>query len=182
MSQLQSQKPNSTLDSHVKKVISGERKFENVYQAVSGMILGGDDKIEKVTVNGRPTYDFKVFRKPGKHIVGMFDEVNSFVSFVKDAAEGGSSREMAFILIGEPGNGKTYFVDYLNKLYRDFVSLPENMRYTFKYKYLDKIEGYGKITAIESQTYEDPMILAMNIFDNDDECKAYLSKLGASDS
>ena len=60
----------------------------------------------------------------------MYDEINSFVSFVKDAAEGGSSREMAYVLIGEPGNGKTFFVDYVSKLYRNFISLPENRRFT----------------------------------------------------
>ncbi len=57
-----------------------------------------------------------------KHVIGMYDEVNSFVSFVKDAAEGGSSREMAFVLVGEPGNGKTFFVDYLCTLYRQFLA------------------------------------------------------------
>jgi len=31
----------------------------------------------------------------------MFDEINNFVSFVKDAAEGGSFSEMAYVLIGE---------------------------------------------------------------------------------
>ena len=43
----------------------------------------------------------------------MYDEINSFVSYVKDAAEGGSSKEMAFVLVGEPGNGKTFFVEFL---------------------------------------------------------------------
>ena len=62
--------------------------------------------IEKVKVNGRTTYDFKVFRQGPKHIIGMYDEINSFVSYVKDAAENGSSAEMAYVLIGEPGNGK----------------------------------------------------------------------------
>jgi len=32
----------------------------------------------------------------------MYDEINSFVSYVKDAAEGGSSKEMAYVLVGEP--------------------------------------------------------------------------------
>jgi KaiC/GvpD/RAD55 family RecA-like ATPase len=42
----------------------------------------------------------------------MYDELNSFVSYVKDVAEGGSSKEMAYVLVGEPGNGKTFFVDF----------------------------------------------------------------------
>jgi serine protein kinase len=173
--------PVNSLIHHVKSVISGERKFENVFQAVSRMILGEPGKIERVNVNGRNTYDFRVFREGKKHIIGMFDEINSFVSFVKDAAEGGSSAEMAFVLIGEPGNGKTFFVDFLSKLYRDFSARPENKRFTFKFKNLDKLGGYGKITSIESQTYEDPMVLAMNLTDDTDTNKEILAQLGATD-
>jgi len=168
------------LDKHISDVIKGNRTFENAFQAVSRMILE-DHEIEKVTVNGRATYDFKVFRKGKKHIIGMYDEINSFVSFVKDAAEGGSSAEMAFVLIGEPGNGKTYFVDFLNKVYRDFTSIEKNRRYTFRFNNLDKLGGYGKIRFIESQTYEDPMILAMNLFESKDENINWLQKLGAKD-
>ncbi len=166
---------------HAKAVIAGERRFENVFQAVSRMILGDPSKIEKVTVNGRPTYDFRVFREGKKHIIGMFDEINSFVSFVKDAAEGGSSSEMAFVLIGEPGNGKTFFVDFLSGLYRQFLMRPENRRYTFRFVGLDKLGGYGKITGIESQTFEDPMVLLMNLFETKEDNKEFLAKLGATD-
>ncbi len=172
--------PNS-VDFHIRQVTSGKRKFENAFQAVSRMILEDPKKIEKVTVNGRSTYDFLVFREGKKHIIGMYDEINSFVSFVKDAAEGGSSSEMAFVLIGEPGNGKTYFVDYLNHKYREFISKPDNMRYTFRFKKLEELGGYGKIRFIDSQTFEDPMILAMNLYETRDENKEYLSMSGASD-
>lgn len=168
-----------SLDYHVQQVINGKRRFENVFQAVTRMILHDPKMIERVTVNGRSTYDFKIFRQKGKHIIGMYDEINSFVSYVKDAAEGGSSSEMAFVLIGEPGNGKTFLVDYLGHLYRQFVSVPENMRYTFRFKGLDKIGGYGKITTIESQTFEDPMVMALNIFGAKDEGLENLGKMGA---
>ncbi|MFH2095002.1 MAG: serine protein kinase PrkA [Bacteroidota bacterium] len=170
-----------SLEVHVENVLAGKRHFENVFQSVSRMILDGENKIEKVIVNGRTTYDFRVFREGKKHIIGMFDEINSFVSFVKDAAEGGSSSEMAFVLIGEPGNGKTFFVDFLGKKYREFLALPENLRYTFRFTGLDKIGGYGKITSVESQTYEDPMILAMNLFETKNENIAFLQKIGAGD-
>lgn len=170
-----------SLDYHVQAVINGHRKFENVFQSVTRMILDYPDGIKKITVNGRPTYDFQLFRKPGKHIIGMYDEINSFVSFVKDAAEGGSSAEMAFVLIGEPGNGKTYFVDYLNKCYREFISEPENQRFTFKLSGLDKLGGYGKIHSIESQTFEDPMVLAMNLFEDRDKNIEYFEQLGATE-
>ncbi len=170
-----------TLNFHIKSVINGKRRFENVFQSVSRMILGDSNKIQKIIVNGRPTYDFLVFREGKKHLVGMFDEINSLVSFVKDSAEGGSSAEMAFVLIGEPGNGKTFFVDYLMHLYRNFTLQPENMRYTFKFTNIEKLGRYGKIKEIESQTFEDPMILAMNIFDNKDKSKEFLAKMGASD-
>ena len=172
----------TSLNAHILKVISGERKFENVFQSVSRMILDGPGKVEKVTINGRPTYDFRLFRDGKKHIVGMYDEINSFVSFVKDAAEGGSSAEMAFVLIGEPGNGKTFFVDFLSAKYREFISLPENQRFTFRFNNVDITGRYGKIDRIESQTYEDPMVLAMNLFESRDENKKYLSKLGYTDA
>ncbi len=170
----------SSLINHIKCLISGKRRFENVYQSVSRMILEGPNKIEKITVNGRQTYDFRIFRTGKKHIVGMFDEINSFVSFVKDAAEGGSSAEMAFVLIGEPGNGKTYFVDFLSSLYRDFIILDENRRYTFRFINMDKIGGYGKIKTIESQTYEDPMVLAMNLSNEKNENIKFIESLGAN--
>lgn len=170
-----------SLQFHLQNVIKGERKFENVFQSVSRMILDGKDKISKVTVNGRTTYDFSVFREGKKHIIGMYDEINSFVSFVKDAAEGGSSAEMAYVLIGEPGNGKTFFVDFLGKKYREFIALPENKRYTFRFKNLDQLGGYGKLHTIESQTFEDPMILAMNLFEDKNENIEYLLKNGATE-
>ena len=177
---LQQLNPQS-LDAHILSVLTGERKFENVFQSVSRMILGDHSLIAKVNVNGRSTYDFKVFRQGKKHIIGMYDEINSFVSYVKDAAEGGSSKEMAFILIGEPGNGKTFFVDHLSALYRDFIAKPENRRYTFRLKNLDQLGGYGKITSIESQTYEDPMVLAMNLFDSKAENIKFLTGFGFND-
>ncbi len=171
----------NSLDFHIKSVIEDKRRFENVFQSVSRMVLEDSEKIKKTTVNGRQTYDFLVFRKKGKHIVGMFDEINSFVSYVKDAAEGGSSAEMAFVLIGEPGNGKTFFVDFVSSLYRQFIAQRENKRYTFQLKNLDKLEGYGKISRIESQTFEDPMILAMNLCETRSENMEYLAKSGAAE-
>jgi serine protein kinase len=159
---------------HFKQVKEGKRRFENAFQSVTRMILDGG--IEKVTVNSRTTYDFTIFRTGRKHPVGMYDEINSFVSFVKDAAEGGSSKEMAFVLVGEPGNGKTFFVEYLCGKYRQFLSLDENRRYSFRFVGMDRLGTYGKIAVIESQTYEDPMVLAMNLFPDLDESRKFLAK------
>src|SRR3989339_765763 len=115
-----------TLEQHVKDVKSGKKVFENAFQGVSRMILS--DGVETITWAGKKINNFKFFRAPGKHLVGLYEEINSFVSFVKDASEGGSSKEMAFILVGEPGNGKTFFVEYLCNRYREFLSLPENKK------------------------------------------------------
>jgi len=113
----------------------------------------------------------------------MYDEINSFVSYVKDASENGSSKEMAFVLVGEPGNGKTFLVDFVCSKYREFLSQEINRKYSFRWSGLDKIGGYGKISSIESQTYEDPMILAMNITDEPDKNREFLSKeIGFSDN
>ena len=174
-------KNTSALHQHLVEVKEGKRCFENAFQGVARMILESD--IEKVVVNGKTTYDFSIFRSGKKHIIGMYDEINSFVSYVKDAAENGSSKEMAFVLVGEPGNGKTFLVDYVCNKYREFLSVEPNRKYSFRFTGLDKIGGYGKITSIESQTYEDPMILGMNVSDNPDENRGFLSKeIGFSDN
>ena len=173
-------KNSSTLHQHMTAVKDGKLRFENAFKGVSRMIL--ESEIEKVVVNGKTTYDFKIFRNGSKHVIGMFEEINSFVSYVKDAAEGGSSKEMAFVLVGEPGNGKTFFVEFLAGRYRNFLSKENNRKYSFKFLNLNKVGNYGKISAIESQTYEDPMILAMNLFEDSDKNKEYLAKqIGFSD-
>lgn len=172
---------NLSLIDHIKAVNAGERVFENAFQSVARMILGAG--FEKVVVNGRTTYDFNIFRSGKKHTIGMYDEINSFVSYVKDAAEGGSSKEMAFVLVGEPGNGKTFFVEFLCSQYRSFLSGDKNRRYTFRYTGLNQLEQYGRIKVIDSQTYEDPMILAMNLFETADANRAFLTgQCGFSDS
>ncbi len=175
------EKPGATLHSHLFAVKEGKRRFENSFQGVARMILESD--IEKVVVNGKTTYDFSIFRTGKKHVIGMYDEINSFVSYVKDAAENGSSKEMAYVLVGEPGNGKTFFVEFLCSKYRQFLSRPGNRKYTFKFVGMDKMGSYGRIHTIESQTYEDPMILAMNLFEDPDDTREYLAKeIGFTDS
>ena len=163
-----------SLQYHLKAVKEGRRCFENAFQCVSRMILEGD--IEKVTVTGRTTYDFSIFRSGKKHIVGLYDELNSFVSYVKDASEGGSSKEMAFVLVGEPGNGKTFLVDFLCTKYREFLAIEKNRKYTFQFVNMDQLGDFGRITVIESQTYEDPMILAMNLFEDPNRNMDFLGK------
>jgi serine protein kinase len=47
---------------------------------------------------------------------------------------------------------------------------------------LDKFGNYGKISTVESQTYEDPMILAMNLFEDSEKNKEFMAKqVGFSD-
>ncbi len=164
---------------HLVAVKEGGRIFENAFQSVARMILGAG--FEKVVVNGRTTYDFNLFRTGKKHTIGMFDEINSFVSYVKDAAEGGSSKEMAFVLVGEPGNGKTFFVEFLCSQYRAFLSEPRNRRYTFRFNGLAQLGHYGKINVIDSQTYEDPLILAMNLSDSSVDNRRLLAEKGGLD-
>lgn len=172
---------NYSLEHHLNEVKEGKRKFENVFQSVSRMILNEEDSIENKVINGRLMNDFKIFRRGERHIIGMYDEINSFVSFVKDAADGGSSKEMAFVLVGEPGNGKTFFVEYLFSQYREFLSKEENKKYTFRFSGIDKLDGkYGKIKEIESQTFEDPMILALNLYGNKGEGLEKLLERGFS--
>jgi serine protein kinase len=171
---------NQTLYHHLSTVKDGKRSFENAFQSVARMIL--ECEIEKIVVNGKTTYDFSIFRTGKKHVIGMYDEINSFVSYVKDAAEGGSSKEMAYVLVGEPGNGKTFFVEFLCAKYRNFLADEKNRKYTFKFLNIDKLDNYGRIKNIESQTFEDPVVLAMNLFENSDENKSFLAQqIGFSD-
>lgn len=166
--------PTANLREYMKAVRQGHRRFENAFQSVARMILS--EGVEKVVVNGRSTYDFPIFRAGAKHVIGMYDEINSFVSYVKDASEGGSSKEMAYVLVGEPGNGKTFFVEFVCNRYRQFLSKPENRKYTFRFVGLDKLGTYGRISTVESQTYEDPAILALNLFDDPSETRAFWAK------
>ena len=59
----------NSLHNHLLALKNGERVFENSFEGISRMIL--DSEIEKVVVNGKTTYDFKIFREGRKHIVGM---------------------------------------------------------------------------------------------------------------
>jgi len=171
---------NERLSFHVQEVLQGRRRFETAAQAVSRMILGKG--VEKKIHAGRTVYDFKFFREGKRHIVGWYDEINDFVHFVKDAAEGGSAAELAFVLVGEPGNGKTFFVEYICEKYRRFLARPENLKYTFRFVGLNEALGYDdKVSELPSLTFEDPMILAMNVFGGTDESKAMLSKVGFKD-
>ncbi|MFZ0449890.1 MAG: hypothetical protein WAL98_11670 [Desulfatiglandaceae bacterium] len=170
------EKMNIGLQDHLVAVKKGSKRFENAFEGVTRMIL--ETPIEKVVVNGKTTYDFAIFRTGKKHIIGMYDELNSFVSYVKDAAEGGSSKEMAFVLVGEPGNGKTFLVDFLCSKYREFLSREPNRKYTFRFIHMDQMPSYGRLSVIESQTYEDPMILAMNLFEDPDENRKYIAEKG----
>ena len=170
----------SSFDRHLQAVKNGDRVFENAFQGVARMIL--ESGVEKITVKGKTTYDFSIFRNGGKHVIGMYEEINSFVSFVKDASENGSSNEMAYVLVGEPGNGKTFFVEYLCSKYRSFIAKEKNRKFTFRFITMDKIGNYGKINTVESQTFEDPMILAMNLFEDTEDNKRFLSaQIGFSD-
>lgn len=175
-----------SLQFHLKEVLEGRRRFENVFQAVYRMIL--EDPIEKVVRAGRTVYDFKFFRKGKRPVIGWYDELNALVTFIKEAAEKRSSRERAFVFVGPPGNGKTFVIDYLSNEYRNFTlkrvnGERPNMRYTFELVNLGKIKGYGEeLDRIQSQTFEDPMILAMNLFSAREESIEFLQeRFGFSD-
>ncbi|MCU7497393.1 MAG: serine protein kinase PrkA [Ignavibacteria bacterium] len=169
-----------SLDLYLDELKRGQHRFENVFESIARMLFDDPKHIQPIVVNGKNTYDFLKFRTGKKHIIGMFDVLNTFIAFIKDAAEDGESKEMAFVLAGEPGNGKTYFVDYLSAMYRDFVSVAENNRFTFRFKIPKDMEGYGNLRVVESQTYEDPVILAMNLYTNKEESKEGLLRAGFS--
>lgn len=172
---------NEKLSFHLQEVLDGKRGFERASQGVSRMIF--EKEVKKITRAGRTVYDFEFFRQGGRHIIGWYDEINDFVHFVKNDAEGGSAKENAFVLVGEPGNGKTFFVDYICAKYRQFLSKPENTKYSFKFVGLDQTLGYdSKVAELNSLTFEDPMILAMNLFADTGESKEFLARKGFEDN
>ncbi|MDX1607590.1 MAG: hypothetical protein R3251_00040 [Candidatus Spechtbacterales bacterium] len=170
---------NKTLSFHLNAVLEEERRFENAFQGVSRMIL--EQGVEKETRGGRTTYDFPFFRQGKRHIVGWYDEINAFVNFVQEGARGGAGAEQAFVLIGEPGNGKTFFVEYVSTGYRRFLSEPENTKYTIEFVNLDRISKYERLPVIQSQTFEDPLILAMNLYQAEDKNREFLAEAGFSE-
>lgn len=163
-----------------KIVAQKEVPFENVFQSLERMIF--ENGMERVNDKGRKVLDYKLFRKGPRPIVKMYNTINDLVHFVKNGAEGGSTKEMGFALIGEPASGKTNVIDYLMREYRCFLSEERNAKYTFRFTNLDKIGGYGGIKTLESQTYEDPMLLLMNLFQNEnDNIRVLQDKCGFSD-
>lgn len=170
---------NERLAFHLNEVLQGKRRFENAAQSVSRMIL--EKGVEKMMRGGKTTYDFSFFREGKEHIVGWFNEANEFVNFAKNAAEGGLSKQRAIVLVGEPGNGKTFFVEYVCTKYRRFLARAENRRYTFEFVGIEELGAYGNIRVIQSQTFEDPVILVMNLLETQDESIEYISRLGFDD-
>jgi len=174
-------KETEILEYHLKEVLAGRRRFENAAQSVSRMIL--EKGVKKIIHAGKPNFDFPFFREGKQHIIGWHDEINAFVHFIKGAARGGSAKEMAFVFVGEPGNGKTNFVwNYLCRKYRQFISLPGNCKYTFKFIGLDKAIDYDeRVRELPSLTSEDPMVLAMNLFEDINENMEFFAKIGFKD-
>ena len=170
------EKKDKSLLFHLNEVKEGTRRFENAFEGVSRMFESFP--VREVSVCGKTINEYLFFRQREKHLVGLHNELNQLVSYVRDAAEKGSSCEMAFVLVGEPGNGKTFLVNFICDGYRKFLSLPGNGKFSFDFMGMEKLGTYGKIKKISSQTYEDPMILAMNLFDNEDENKEFLSEKG----
>lgn len=171
---------NNDLINHGNLVAKNERMFENVFESLSRMIF--EKGVERINDRGRRILDYKLFREGNMPIVKMYNTINDLVHFIKNAAEGGATKEMGFALIGEPGCGKTNLAKFLMGKYKNFLTEERNRRYTFRFTNLDKIGGYGKITELESQTFEDPMVLLMNLYENQEEnYKVLRDKCGFSD-
>ncbi len=172
----------SSLDEHIEKVARGEKRFENVYESLTRMILEGKDRVKTITVNGMPMQDYSFFREGKEPIVGMYDEINRLVNFFVDGANSPQSRKQGFVFIGRPGNAKTHLIKKLGNEYLNFLSDPSNERHTIRFKRLDELDGeYGDIPYRESETFEDPMILAMNLFPSLDDSIDFLKKKGVSE-
>ena len=167
------------LNFHLGEVLAKNRRFENAAQTTARMIL--EKRPVEMIRGGTIMYDYPLFREGNLHIVGWYEEINTFVNFVIDASEGGDSKERAFVLVGEPGNGKTFFIKYVCEKFRSFISRLENRKYTFEFVGMEKLGTYKNLDVIQSQTLEDPMILAMNLLETQDESLKYLAQTGFTD-
>ena len=70
------------------------------------MIL--EKPVEKINDCGKTKLDYTFFRQGDKYIIGLHDVLNDLVQHIKNALEGGTSKAMAFVLVSEPGTGKTF--------------------------------------------------------------------------
>ena len=173
-------KENEMLNHHIGQFYDGKRRFENAFQGILRMIL--EKSVEKINDCGKTKLDYPFFRQSDKHIIGLYDVLNDIVQHIKNALEGGTSKAMALVLVSEPGTGKTFLINYLGNGYKKFLRREENRKYTFQFINLEELGTYIKIPFLESQTYEDPMIFAMNLFENRDENIKYLcDNFGFSD-
>ena len=81
----------------------GEREIEIPFKGAVRMIFMAG--IRKNIVSDTTTDYFDIIHTDdSKHVIGMYDEINSFVSYVKETVEDSSPSEVADVLVGEPGN------------------------------------------------------------------------------
>lgn len=172
--------PEHCLEYHIKEFLAGNRRFENVYEALLRMVK--EKPIIEIDDCGVTKYDYAIFREGERHLIGLYDTINDVVQFIKNAKEKGESKSQAIVLVGEPGTGKTFFCMYLGKLYKNFLRRQDNRKRTFRFINLEQFGPYIKIPFLESQTFEDPMILAMNLLEDKDDNMEYLCRnFGFSD-
>ncbi len=176
-----------TLHDYYAAVASGQKRFENVFQALERMIFDRPNAFERISVCGEDVYDYQVFFFFFRHPVESYRVIEELVTFIRSAARFGPSRDQAFVIFGEPGNGKTNLVTFLMKKYVQFLHQPGNEKYTFVFVNLDHFKMgeeklFGGLTSLESQTYEDPMILLMNWYSHSDDAKELMAKFGFSEA
>jgi serine protein kinase len=97
-------------------------------------------------VNGKTTYDFSIFRNRAKHIIGMYDEINSFVSYVKDAAENGLVQGDGLCAGGGAWKRQDLFRGFLSAINTGIFCPRDHRKYSFRFTGLDKLGHYGRIT------------------------------------
>ncbi len=175
------------MEDYYKAIASGDKNFENIYQALTRMILDREDAFRSINVCGEQVYDYSLFREGARHPIETYSVIEELVTFLRSAASFGPSFDQAFIIFGEPGNGKTNLINFMMKKFAKFLETPGNEKFTFRFKNLGAFKIgednlFGDIPTMESQTYEDPMILLMNFFESEEENRANMSRLGFSDA
>jgi len=136
---------------YIKKVKNREIRFENAHERLSRMV--GED--------------WPKYRK------------SEYADFMNNIWANFSMRvrDCPWLVVTDPGHNACGPIDYLCDQYAEFSAKPENRRFTFRFVDLEFSDHYRDMQFIQSETFEDPMLLALNFFDDWDSNKDFLKTI-----
>lgn len=153
-----------SLQYHVEEFKKRNRIFVDAFRGMERVL--GSGLLEKVPGLNKdhPSYELYIRR------------IERLSKYVQCVLGGVIPKESVFLISGPARSGKDFFCRALRHAFITFFQQPKNQKYTFEFIGLEKLGlGCGHDT-VTSQTYEDPMILAMNLVWPPEENKDLLTK------